>query len=307
MLRLSPASVLGAATFLLAAVAWTSIPAHADEDFCNNMNPKPVVNMPSYQPPRCVIKHTSHVYYIRTYHWNMGKGSPPGTIGLQDVATGQTYGPYKTRGVSSKGVPDAYWFASVDLCLPPGTYQVNDSNWLSWSVNPQSNNQGFVELSGDTRACIPAIEVRRQTEAPAPPPTPAPQGGANFGSNPCGSRTPRGEIQPGPGVAVEKVRKRCFGPPGSTLFMVIHPSVSQEPFGPFTSLNFHQDVNHGVGMIVIAPLAGGGAKVPPQLCAGQELSNWLVYPASNVAGETKLVVGEFTINGCGKPPPGKLP
>jgi len=302
MLRLSPACLWSAAAFALAAFAWTSLPARADQDFCNNMNPNPVVNMPSYQPPRCVIAHTAHVFYIKTYHWNMGKGSPPGTIGLQDVATGQLYGPFQTRGVSM-GVANVYWLANVDLCLPPGTYQVNDSNWLSWAINKQSNNLGFVQLSGDSTACVPAIAFKRQTAAPATPPPPGPQQGGNVGQNPCGSRTPRGEVVPGPGVAIEKDRKRCFGPPGSSLALV----VNDPKFGPFTSLNFHQDINNGVGMVVDVKLTGGRAGIPLQLCAGKVLLNWLVYPAS-AAGETKLVVGEFTITGCpGATPPGALP
>ncbi len=47
------------------------------------------------------------VVYIQTYHWNGGKGSPPGGLGLQTLArigaADQTVGPFRASASAGQG------------------------------------------------------------------------------------------------------------------------------------------------------------------------------------------------------------
>ncbi len=71
-----------------------------------------------------------------TYHWNNETGMPAGTIGLKNVTTGATYGPYPAMGSSGQGgKPNTNWDVQLDPPVPlaAGEYQVIDSDPASWS------------------------------------------------------------------------------------------------------------------------------------------------------------------------------
>lgn len=100
------------------------------------------------QPTRFTLDTAVHVSSILTYHWNSGRGQPPGSISLvhQD---GTRYGPWTTAGApGSGGVQNANWIARPQVVLKPGTYTVIDSHTNSWAQNAQSNNQGIVVVKG---------------------------------------------------------------------------------------------------------------------------------------------------------------
>ena len=87
---------------------------------------------------------TWRVVQVGTYHWNYGKGaSPPGRIGIKDIATGKVCG-WKAIGLpGSGGVPNAYWAVNTNILLPPGRYQITDSDWNTWSQNAETRHLGI--------------------------------------------------------------------------------------------------------------------------------------------------------------------
>lgn len=81
---------------------------------------------------------------VWTYHWNSGRGAPPGQISIEDTVTGKVFGPWPTRGEpGSGGVPNAYWVARPDMVLPAGSYRFVDSDPSTWAQNAESGGRGF--------------------------------------------------------------------------------------------------------------------------------------------------------------------
>jgi hypothetical protein len=106
------------------------------------------------------------VTYIQTYHYNGGKGSPPGKIGLQRVrgsATGLPgeVGPFQSQASGQD------WFVDVPLApqqVIEGRYVCFDSNPATWSANRESGGQGFcivrvVPAVPSTTRAAPALSV----------------------------------------------------------------------------------------------------------------------------------------------------
>jgi len=100
-----------------------------------------------------VLTAPTQVTQIATYHYNGGAGANPGTISLKDQ-NGNVYGPFPAQGLNAQGQslpPFVAWQANLNnVALPPGTYTVIDSDPSTWSYNTQSNNTGFVRVSGFT-------------------------------------------------------------------------------------------------------------------------------------------------------------
>ena len=112
-----------------------------------NNNIAGVQNGPTQQT-RFQLTQPTLVTYLLSYHWNNGRGQPPGTIGLQHQ-DGTRYGPWPAGSApGSGGAPNAYWIARPQVVLKPGTYTVLDSHAASWAQNAQSNGQGIVEVKG---------------------------------------------------------------------------------------------------------------------------------------------------------------
>lgn len=89
------------------------------------------------------------VTLIYTYHWNNEKGTTPlGTISLQ-AADGTVFGPWETTPMDGQGgVHNAFWAASPNITLPPGTYTVIDSDPGTWSQNDKTGGAGMVWIDG---------------------------------------------------------------------------------------------------------------------------------------------------------------
>jgi hypothetical protein len=86
-----------------------------------------------------------------TYHWN-NTGGPAGTIGLKNLTTSMTYGPYQAVGSPGQlGKQNVNWDVQLDprVALPAGDYQVVDSDPASWSWNADSVG-GFAKVLVDT-------------------------------------------------------------------------------------------------------------------------------------------------------------
>jgi hypothetical protein len=98
--------------------------------------------------PRFLLRHPARVTKITTYHWHDGRGATPGTIALR-AASGVEHGPWPASGLpGAGGVKNAFWQATPDVALPPGTYTVIDSDPATWSRNGQSKGLGFVTVHG---------------------------------------------------------------------------------------------------------------------------------------------------------------
>ncbi|MEO8363194.1 MAG: hypothetical protein ABI570_02280, partial [Ilumatobacteraceae bacterium] len=74
---------------------------------------------------------------ISTYHWNDGKGAPPGKVGLR--GTEEMVGPTQAQGTSGQGgaqnVNWVYVPASDAIPLLNGQYSCTDSDSATWSQN----------------------------------------------------------------------------------------------------------------------------------------------------------------------------
>jgi hypothetical protein len=85
---------------------------------------------------------------IKTYHWNYGDGTTPGTIGLRD-ADGTILGTWQAEGLPGQGdVADAYWVVNPNIVIPPGTYTIIDSDPDTWAQNAETNGIGMAWGSG---------------------------------------------------------------------------------------------------------------------------------------------------------------
>jgi hypothetical protein len=180
----------------------SALPTGADAaDLFNNTNTGGVANGPT-SPTVFVLQSAAQVTELVTYHWNNGRGSPPGTIALRS-ANGQIYGPYQAHGVSGQnGAADVNWVADVNLVLPPGSYTVVDSDPATWSQNPQSGGHGFAIVRGALAAGTPG----------PPYPSPAPVAATPANPAPCHYST---------GTAVEMLRPNCSGPVGTIITLEV--------------------------------------------------------------------------------------
>jgi tetratricopeptide (TPR) repeat protein len=113
----------------------------------DNSNNDTVSNNPDIRPQFKIDALKTKIRTIETYHWNEGRGSPPGTISLKH-SDGTTYGPWNALAVSQGEVPNAYWRVNPDTDIKMGTYSIIDSNPETWSHNTGSNNAGFALVRG---------------------------------------------------------------------------------------------------------------------------------------------------------------
>lgn len=111
----------------------------------DSFNPGGVGNGPS-NPAAFTLNGPSVITQIQTYHWNFGKGFPPGTLALRDL-NGRIYGPWPAKGSPGQsGVPNAFWTVNPNITVPAGTYTVVDSSPATWSMNSASGNRGFAQI-----------------------------------------------------------------------------------------------------------------------------------------------------------------
>jgi tetratricopeptide (TPR) repeat protein len=141
-----------------------STPSRTERDVVNVNNGGGVRNRPT-SPTKVRFNSTYKVTYIRTYHWNNGRGtSRPGTIGLRH-SNGKMYGPWRATGKPGQGgVRNAYWEVRPNATLPAGTYTIVDSNPATWAQNRQSGGKGFATVRGypvSGRATTPSSGTKR--------------------------------------------------------------------------------------------------------------------------------------------------
>ena len=105
-----------------------------------------VLNGPT-QPTRFQLNEPTVVTSLMSYHWNNGRGQPPGTVFLRHQ-DGTTYGGQASSAPGQGGVPTAYWMVRPNVVLKSGIYTVIDSHPSTWAQNAQSNGQGIVEVKG---------------------------------------------------------------------------------------------------------------------------------------------------------------
>lgn len=113
-----------------------------------------------------------HVVEVWTYHWNNGKGVAAGTIGLRDLGSGKTYGPWRAKRVNG-----VYWAAYVSLDLPPGRYRILDSSPATWAQNAGSGGRGMAWVMATPASSSPP---RVETFAPGDVSTPGSRVGLEY-------------------------------------------------------------------------------------------------------------------------------
>lgn len=110
-----------------------------------------VNNLPTH-PTTFSINAPAFITKIRTYHWNFGRGSTPGTISLLDQH-GMYYGPWTASGEQGMGrIQNAYWMVQPNMDLPAGTYTILDSDQSTWSQNNETNGRGIAFVYGKKSA-----------------------------------------------------------------------------------------------------------------------------------------------------------
>jgi serine/threonine protein kinase len=134
----------------------------------NTSNTNLVHNLPKAHPYWYNPK-SSLVLQIKTYHWNDGRGAPPGTITMYGplvcdtnynipgappgmiaiFGRAPTYGPWQATGYPSGGDhSNLWWVVQPNIVLSAGWYGFNDSSDSTWSWNSNSVNTGFTVVSG---------------------------------------------------------------------------------------------------------------------------------------------------------------
>jgi len=89
------------------------------------------------------VWETTVISSILNYHWNNGKGSRPGQIGLRNTR-GLELGNWQATGSDGmRGVKNANWTVYPNITLQPGIYQITDSEIGTWSQNSGSYGAGF--------------------------------------------------------------------------------------------------------------------------------------------------------------------
>lgn len=166
--------------FPAAAPAAPTLPAtphYPGEIFLLRLKSEAAVYSHPPRPTVFTIPFPALVTRIFTYHWNGGRGRRPGSIGLKNARTGETLGTWDAMGIHGdfpvepdtvwpsepSGPPFRYWLVWPKIRLSPGTYEVTDSDPLTWSTNAELQHMGCAWVYG-----IPLGDVSR---GPAPPRT----------------------------------------------------------------------------------------------------------------------------------------
>ena len=101
-------------------------------------------------PPKPTVFTLDEAAYLTSivpYHY-FNEGTPPGTVGLQ-AADGTTYGPWPATGTEGQGgVPNANWYVTPNVTVPPGTYTVIDSDPATWSWALDTDQRGITIVEG---------------------------------------------------------------------------------------------------------------------------------------------------------------
>jgi hypothetical protein len=124
------------------------------------------VQVVSYNPPQVTTFELDRAYTITriwTYHRASTIGNRRATIALKEIRTGGTFGPWPVVGYRTfngtlgatqndpgniPGPPDDYWMAYPGVLIPPGTYQVIDSDPSTWAYTADLADRGVCWVYG---------------------------------------------------------------------------------------------------------------------------------------------------------------
>lgn len=105
-------------------------------------------------PTEFKVSKSYKILRIMNYHWNYGKGAPGGKIGLVS-SDGKKIGSWSvTTTPGQGGVPNAYWYATPNVVIPPGTYRVTDSSPGTWAQNEETGGRGISHVFGSTNPAV---------------------------------------------------------------------------------------------------------------------------------------------------------
>jgi hypothetical protein len=296
--------------------------AAAAADLFNNTNTGAVANKPTIQTTFLTPGNT-HITQLVTYHWNNGRGAPPGSISLKSMS-GPTFGPFKAQGTSGQNnAPNVNWVADVNFTEPIGTYVIVDSDPNTWSQNAQSHGAGFAIIRGEHLApgaappsapSTPIVSGGRLPPAATPPvpvvkpgptpivkpgptpiltpkplPAPAPAPSASF--KPC-------SVNAGSIAAIAP----CQGAPGTKIAIqlsrALKSPLKQVVFKPYQVTG----IPGATAAQVIAAVSGGAiaagslyeVDAPKQLCIGNG-GSWDLFPV-DASGASQGDIGRFTVD-----------
>lgn len=103
-----------------------------------------VMNGPT-RPSVFVLAQPTLITELTDYHWNGGRGAPPGTITIR-ADDGRIYGPWRATLING-----VYWRTTPNVVLPPGRYTVIDSDPATWAQNGGTGGAGMTWAQGVPR------------------------------------------------------------------------------------------------------------------------------------------------------------
>ncbi len=109
-----------------------------------------------------VVDRPTLITKIWTYHWNDGAGAKPGIISLRNAQTRELMGVWEAVGTNhmfdttpgaqwpeqGDGPPYLYWTVLADQEVPPGSYEVIDSDINTWATNDEMKDMGCAWVYG---------------------------------------------------------------------------------------------------------------------------------------------------------------
>ena len=107
----------------------------------SNENAAAVQSSPS-SDTSFLLEKPALITYLRTYHWNGGSGVRAGTI---EVLNDQNESVGKWNAQLYNQV---FWVIKPNVLLQKGRYVIKDSSPQTWSYNAQSNNAGIATVNG---------------------------------------------------------------------------------------------------------------------------------------------------------------
>jgi hypothetical protein len=177
---------------ILIAVAWLLLGASAaqaqTEVILFKLTSQAAVHNNPSQRTMFRLDQPAFISKMFTYHWNNGWGAGAGRVGLRNAATGQMVGMWNAVGTQhmfdltpgaawpsrGDGPPMLHWAVQPNVQVPPGTYEIVDSDPGTWASNAEMGNRGCAWVFGTYGGggTMPSPPATPQVQ-PTPTPTPA--------------------------------------------------------------------------------------------------------------------------------------
>jgi len=137
--------ILSVLLFLVLLASGCSVNKRGEYRIFTTENEFTVKNLPVARTT-FIVDSLTEISKIKTYHWNEGNGSEPGTISLRGPS-GEMLGPWDAKGLEGKfNKKNVIWEVTPGVVLQPGEYEVIVSKPETWSYNEESLNRGFVSI-----------------------------------------------------------------------------------------------------------------------------------------------------------------